>query len=324
MIGMHLLAFAAALSVMVPPALTRAGWVYRSPRLGIAAWYATLVAVLSAVVVAVLSWVAPWQGADAAACEMWRWCVLAAQGGYGLAGRMVAAAVAAVGAAMAARVAVTAARVVRAASARRDRHVRMLTLAGRVSPELDATVVDHPRPAAYVVGGPTRRVVVTSGAVDALTGSELAAVLAHERAHAAGRHDLLLDGVRLLEKAFPRVTLFAAARSELCRLVELRADEVATAGHASISLARAIVTMATAASATDGASRPPVFAGALSATGGHAIERLNRLLTPPMPLRPAHRVFIGVGVATVALVPVALGLAAQFLPVLGACPPLMS
>jgi len=99
-----------------------------------------------------------------------------------------------------------------------------------------------------VVGGSTRRVVVTTGAIDALAGPELAAVLAHERAHAAGRHDLLLDGIRLLEKAFPRVVLFTAARCELCRLVELRADEVATVHHAPLSLARAMVTMAAAAS----------------------------------------------------------------------------
>jgi len=125
--------------------------------LGIAAWYAILVGVLSAVGVAVVSWVAPWQGGDAPVCMLWRWCVQAAAGGYGLAGRVVAAAAAMVGAAVAARLVVTAVRVARAASTRRDRHLRMLTLAGRVWPELDATVVDHRQPAAYVVGGSTRR-----------------------------------------------------------------------------------------------------------------------------------------------------------------------
>ncbi len=197
----------------------------------------------------------------------------------------------------------------------------MLTLVGRISPELGATVVDHPQPAAYVVGGRGRRVVVTTGAVHALTGPELAAVLAHERAHAAGRHDLLLDGARLLEKAFPRVLLFGTARSQLCRLVEMRADEVATSHHAPISLARAMVTIATAA-ATSSVPASPVLAGSVAATGGDAMERLNRLLTPPVPLRRASQVAIGAGVAALAFVPAAFLVAAQFLPMLSACPPL--
>jgi len=324
MIGMHLLLFATGVSMLAPQVLTRAGWAYRSPTLGIAAWYATLVAVLSAVGVAFVSWVAPWQGADAPVCMLWRWCVQAAAGGYGLAGRLVAFVAAMVGAAMAARLVVTTVRVVRAASTRRDRHLQMLTLAGRVSAELDATVVEHPQPAAYVVSGSTRRVVVTTGAIDVLAGPELAAVLAHERAHAAGRHDLLLDGVRLLEKAFPRVGLFTAARSELCRLVELRADEVATVHHAPISLARAMVTMATAASTARTAPASPMLAGALSATGGDAMERLHRLLTPPMPLPGVHRAMIGAGAAALAFGPAVFVVAALVLPWLVACPPLMS
>ena len=324
MIGMHLLLFAAVVSTLAPQVLTRAGWAYRSPRLGIVAWYGTLVAVLSAVGVAVVSLVAPWQGADAPVCMLWRWCVQAAAGGYGTAGRVVVTAATVVGAAIAAQLLVTAVRVVGAASTRRDRHMQILTLAGRISPELDATVVDHPHPAAYVVGGSTRRVVVTTGAIDVLAGPELAAVLAHEKAHTAGRHDLLVDGIRLLEKAFPRVGLFTAARGELCRLVELRADEVATVHHAPISLARAMVTMATAASRARPAPASPMLAGALSATGGDAIERLHRLLTPPMPLRGAHRAMIGAGAAALALAPAAFVVAAQVLPWLGACPPLMS
>jgi len=316
MIGLHLLLFATVLTASAPRALTRASWVYRSPRLGIAAWYATLAAVLSAVAGAVVSWVAPWHGADAPVCAMWRWCVQAAQGGFGVVGRLAVAGVALVGAGLAVRAAVTAVRVVRAASARRDRHRQMLTLVGRVCPELGATVVDHPQPAAYLVGGPDRRVVLTTGAIDALTREEIAAVLAHERAHAAGRHDLLLGGVRLLAKAFPRMLLFATARAQLARLVELRADEVATAHHAPISLARAMVTMATAS-----APASPVLAGAVAATGGDAMERLNRLLTPPPRLSHAHRVAIGAGVAALALVPAVFVVAAQFLPALSACPP---
>jgi len=67
-----------------------------------------------------------------------------------------------------------------------------------------------------------------------------------------------------------------------------------------------------------------VLAGALSATGGQALERLNRLLAPPAPLRRVHRAMIGAGVAAVALVPAVFVVAAHFLPVLGACPPMLT
>jgi len=250
---------------------------------------------------------------------VWRWCVQAARGGYGAAGRLAMAVVAVVGLGLAARLAVTAVRMARAASARRRRHLQILTLAGRASPQLGATVIEHPRPAAYVLGGRGRPVVVSTGALHALTGPELAAVLAHERAHAAGRHDLLLDGVRLLENAFPTVSLFATARTELARLVELRADEVATAGHAPISLAGALVSMATAGSTT-GAVSAPVPAGAVAATGGDAFERLTRLLSPPAPLSRAQRMAVAAAVTALALVPVVFVVAAQFVPLLSACP----
>lgn len=320
MIAVHLLLFAAAVSVCAPRALARAGWVYRSPRLGIAAWYAVLGAVLMAVAGAVLAVAAPWQAGDASVCVAWRWCVQAARGGYGLAGRAAVAVVMLVGLALAGRLLVTGLRLARAASTRRRMHVQMLTVAGRAVPELGATVVDDPRPAAYVVAGRARQMVVTTGALQQLRGDEVAAVLAHERAHAAGRHDLLLDGMRLLARAFPRMTLFAVARAQLCRLVELRADEVATVGHAPISLARALVAMAAAAEASP-ALAP---AGAVAATGGDAAERLHRLLTPPAPLLRVQKAALVAGIGVVALSPAAVLLAAQAFPVLGMCPTLPS
>ena len=199
-----------------------------------------------------------------------------------------------------------------------------VTLAGRPSAELGATVVLHAQPAAYVVAGRGRRVVVTTGALDALSGDELAAVLAHERAHAAGRHDLLLDGVRVLRQAFPAMAVFATAYVELRRLIEMRADEVAATRHSRLSLARALVVMA---SATDvGTPAPgspaPVPHGAVAVTGGDAVQRLHRLLAPPDPLSCGHRMVLVAAVALLAAGPAALLVTAQFLPVLSACPTL--
>lgn len=52
--------------------------------------------------------------------------------------------------------------------------------------------MEHPSPAAYCLPGLRPRVVVTRGALSAPTGAEVAAVLGHERAHATGRHDLVV------------------------------------------------------------------------------------------------------------------------------------
>ncbi|MCZ7379867.1 M56 family metallopeptidase [Micromonospora sp. WMMC250] len=292
---------------------------YRSPRLGIAAWYAVLGAVLTAASGAVLAVVAPWQAATAPACVAWRWCVQAARGEFGLLGRTAASVVLLAGLGLTVRLLLTGVRLARAASARRRTHVRILAMTGWTVPELGATVVDNAQPAAYVVAGHGRRVVVTTGALQQLAGDEVAAVLAHERAHAAGRHDLLLDGVRLLHQAFPRMALFALAHVQLCRLVEMRADEVATARHAPISLARALVTMATANAIDHGT---PALAGVVAATGGDAAERLHRLLTPPAPLGRAQRAGLVAGITSLALAPAVALLAVQVFPVLGMCPAL--
>ncbi|MBQ0906833.1 M56 family metallopeptidase [Micromonospora sp. U21] len=318
-----MLLFATAVSTLAPRGLARAGWVYRSPGLGIAAWYAALGAVLTAATGAVLAVVAPWQVTDAPVCVAWRWCVQAARGEFGPLGRGAAIVVLLAGLGLTARLLLTGVRLARVASARRRAHVRILAMAGRTAPELGATVVENAQPAAYVVAGHGRRVVVTTGALQQLAGDEVAAVLAHERAHAAGRHDLLLDGVRLLHQAFPRMALFAVARIQLGRLVEMRADDVATARHAPISLARALVTMATA-NAIDHGPRTPALSGVVAATGGDAAERLHRLLTPPAPLGHAQRAVLVAGISVLALTPAVALLAVQVFPVLGMCPALPS
>ena len=52
-----------------------------------------------------------------------------------------------------------------------------------------------------------RPVVLTSAAVEALDDTQLAAVLAHERAHQRGRHHLLVSLAGSLAAAFPRVPM---------------------------------------------------------------------------------------------------------------------
>jgi Zn-dependent protease with chaperone function len=316
MTGVHLLLVAAVVATAAPRMLARADWVYRSPRLGIAAWYAVLAAVTSAVAAAVVSLVAPWRHGRAPVCVAWRWCAQAARGELGPAGRIAAVVIVGAGVALVARLVVCGLRLARAGAVQRREHLQVLGLAGRRSTELGVTVVDCAEPAAYLVAGPGRRIVVTSGALKVLTDQEVAAVLAHERAHAAGRHDLVMAGVRLWQAAFPAVALFAVARAQLGRLVEIRADEVAVARHRPISLARALVAMAIHA----GSAACPVPAGVVAAGGGDAAERLRRLLQPPDRLPRAQRMALVAGIVAVALTPVALLVAAQVVPALGMCP----
>ena len=86
---------------------------------------------------------------------------------------------------------------------------------------MDATVVDNPDCVVYLIPGRPRQIVVTTGALARLSREELAAVLAHERAHARGRHHLALAMAVLLCRAFPTVNVFRQAERQVRRLVEL-------------------------------------------------------------------------------------------------------
>ncbi|MCC3316771.1 M56 family metallopeptidase [Nocardia africana] len=71
-------------------------------------------------------------------------------------------------------------------------HARMARVIGRHNSRLDVFVIDLDEPMAYCVAGKPDTVVVTQGVVEALDDAHLQAVLAHERAHLAGRHHVLL------------------------------------------------------------------------------------------------------------------------------------
>jgi Zn-dependent protease with chaperone function len=156
-------------------------------------------------------------------------------------------------------------------------------------------VLTYPDPAAYLIPGWPDRVVVTSGAVDRLPQAELNAVLAHERAHAAGRHHRWCALAGLLHHAYPSVPVFTHAQRQITRLVELCADATAARTQSPLALARALVTMAEAAAAPT---------AVLPAGGGDITERVIRLLQPPQRLPTALRVATAVAFLTLPLVPV--------------------
>ena len=86
----------------------------------------------------------------------------------------------------------------------RRRHRALLSLLAHGDPKVPgALVVDYPAAAAYCVPGLRSRIVISAGALDLLDQAELAAVLAHERAHLRERHDLVLLPFTALCRAFP-------------------------------------------------------------------------------------------------------------------------
>ena len=113
---------------------------------------------------------------------------------------------------------------------------------------------------------------MTSAAVKSLTEPELAAVLAHERAHLSGRHPQLMMLLRALASAVPALPLFSAAVHSVGRLVEMNADDVAVRGHGRDALLSGLVALA---------GTPRAGGAALAAADTAVVARAERLVAPP-------------------------------------------
>ena len=153
-----------------------------------------------------------------------------------------------------------------------------------------AVVLDVPQRAAYCVPGRPAAIVLTSGALAVLDRPQLGAVLAHERAHLAGRHHLLISLSRGLAASFPGVPVFTRGPAEVARLAELCADDAAARRSGRPVLLAALLAMGTGAA---------VPAPALAVTSGAVSARVHRLLDPP---RRGRRARYGLALVAVMLV----------------------
>jgi Zn-dependent protease with chaperone function len=177
-------------------------------------------------------------------------------------------------------------------------------MAGRELAGTGAVVLDDPRPVAYCVAGRPAAIVVTSGAISVLNEVQLSAVLAHERAHLAGRHSLLTTLTRCLAATFPRVPLFAKGADEVARLAELAADDTAARSASPCDLVTALLAIATGTAVPGTATAPQ---GALAAASYAVPARVQRLLQPPAPRTTAlFALLLGVLSAIFVLLPAAL------------------
>src|ERR1700746_3430313 len=184
----------------------------------------------------------------------------------------------------------------------RRRQRALLTLLAHGDPKVPgALVVDYPSAAAYCLPGlrSRSRIVVSVGALELLGRGELAAVLAHERAHLRERHDLVLLPFTALRRAFPRSATCTGAQRAVALLVEMLADDHALAGGPARELVSALVRFGTAGAC-------PAPAGALAAAEGEVAARVARLVRPPRPLPTAVVVAVCLAAAVLVAAPVTL------------------
>lgn len=189
-------------------------------------------------------------------------------------------------------------RVIRA----RRRHRARLELVVEPAAAPDTSLLEHPSPVAFCIPGARPLLVLSSGMLAELDEAQLAAVVAHERAHLRERHHLLLLPFVAWKAALPLLPAAERAHGAVRELVEMRADDVALRSlggtRARRTLAEAIV------AAAGGAGGVPT--GALAVAGAGVRARVVRLLEPADPLPVAGRVAALGSAALLLLAPTAL------------------
>ncbi|MQA35674.1 M56 family metallopeptidase, partial [Modestobacter roseus] len=256
---------AALLAWPVPAALARAGWARRDPLAALVCWQAIgLAGGLSIIGALLVHGLAPWGHSLPEA--WWHWvtrqpAVEPVRGDHWVAQTLAAVlALELLG--------VLALSWVRTARTRR-RHRELLELVvrpGSSAPDPDETLLlDHPAPVAFCIPGARPLLVLSSGMVAELPGEQLAAVVAHERAHLREHHHLLLLPFVAWRAALPVLPAADRAHDAVRDLVEMRADDVALTALPGPDPRR---TLAAAIVASAGGAGGGVPAGALAVTGG--------------------------------------------------------
>jgi beta-lactamase regulating signal transducer with metallopeptidase domain len=186
----------------------------------------------------------------------------------------------------------------------RQRQRLLLSLLAHGDPKVPgALVVDYPAAAAYCLPGLRSAIVISAGTLDLLDSAELAAVLAHERAHVRERHDLVLLPFIALLSAFRWCQPARAAHQAVALLVEMHADDRARRQLPARELATALLRVGAA-----GGCQAPSGALAISdaESGGEVAQRVTRLLRPAPSLPLPALVLIGAAAALAVTVPVAV------------------
>ena len=155
-------------------------------------------------------------------------------------------------------------------------------------------LVDHPAAVAYCLPGIRPRIVVSSGVLRALDRDELAAVVAHERAHAHGHHDLVIQPFVAWRTTFPFLPAASAALAAVDLLVEMLADDTASRHCPRAHMHTALATLAAAAHHDDHRLQAQIAARAV------------RLAVTPRPVPRLASALLYLAAAAIVLLPPAI------------------
>lgn len=268
-----LIAYSAAVLAFGPRVLGRLSRAGRAPRIGVAAWVgavaSVLLAWLAAAVLLTIRMAAHWGRHDSwVRCCVEVLCRLAA-GDAGRYAQLVVLAGLGVVVGGVGYLAVRGSRTIVRLRGHARAHAQAVRLVGHPTGAPDVYIVDAPERTAYCVAGRPSTIVVTSAAVAALDRHELAAVIAHERAHVAGHHPAVMTILRGVAAVFARLRLMTQAATEVSRLLEMCADDAAARHHSRHVLVGGLMALVAT-----------VPAGALGAADVAVLSRAQRLLSP--------------------------------------------
>jgi Zn-dependent protease with chaperone function len=191
----------------------------------------------------------------------------------------------------------------------RNRHRDLLNLLSSPSAHSPATlVISHPAPVAYCLpGGEGSVTVLSEGLLELLSPAELDAVMSHERAHLAQRHDLLLLAFAAWRTALPWLPTSQLAQRAVSELTEMLADDAALHNARRETLIRAIAVVASGERPPGTADPPPAgLPGAAESDALSTAHRLSRLLTPQPALAAAVQYLVALGAVLLLSVPTLL------------------
>jgi Zn-dependent protease with chaperone function len=186
----------------------------------------------------------------------------------------------------------------------RQRQRALLSLLAHGDPKVPgALVVDHPMAAAYCLPGLRSAIVISAGTLDLLDSAELAAVLAHERAHLRERHDLVLLPFVALLNGFAWFPVVRQAHQAVALLIEMHADDMARRHRPARELATALLRVGAAGG---GLAPSGALAAADSVSDCDVAARVTRLLRPAQSLPVSALALIALAATLAITVPVAV------------------
>jgi Zn-dependent protease with chaperone function len=149
--------------------------------------------------------------------------------------------------------------------------------------------------------------VLSAGLLELLTEEELAAVVAHERAHVTQHHHVLLVAFSAWRSALPWFPIATRAHEAVGLLIELLADDHARRTVSERNLSRAVARVALAGAPASGpVPAQPAGVGVAPApmpSGEWADARVARLTDRAEPAAPALRFSVLTGALALVVVP---------------------